>query len=373
MKISLSAQRIKRSSLAIVLIVALLNLFLLPLFTTNADAGTFASRKVTISDSRSGQTAVQYDFAFTASVSTSIKQWTIQFCTESASTGTCTLPTGIVTTSAVRSADNVSGTTRTDTFTTNGTLTTVVTTPATQSPLAITASYTTITNPTTTNTTYFARITTYSDTGTTVIDGTNNVAFAVLTSTSIAVSATVDTNLTFTVAGVTSGGTVNGATTNITATAATIPFGTLASGSTKIGAHDLTVTTNGLGGYTITVKAAAEPPLVGLVTGNNIDDFTGTNASPTAWSSPTGTTQSVNTGFFGYTTNDATLGTGTANRFTSVGNVWAGTSTTASEVSFNSTGVSAQVTRVGWQAEVNSIQPADSYTGTVILTTTPTY
>ncbi len=373
MKISLSAQRIKRSSLAIVLIVALLNLFLLPLFTTNADAGTFASRKVTISDSRSGQTAVQYDFAFTASVSTSIKQWTIQFCTESASTGTCTLPTGIVTTSAVRSADNVSGTTRTDTFTTNGTLTTVVTTPATQSPLAITASYTTITNPTTTNTTYFARITTYSDTGTTVIDGTNNVAFAVLTSTSIAVSATVDTNLTFTVAGVTSGGTVNGATTNITATAATIPFGTLASGSTKIGAHDLTVTTNGLGGYTITVKAAAEPPLVGLVTGNNIDDFTGTNASPTAWSSPTGTTQSVNTGFFGYTTNDGTLGTGTANRFTSVGNVWAGTSTTASEVSFNSTGVSAQVTRVGWQAEVNSIQPADSYTGTVILTTTPTY
>lgn len=373
MKISLFVRRIKRSFLAVLLIAALLNLLLLPLFTATADAGTFASRKITISDSRSGQTGVQYDFAFTASVSTAIKQWTIQFCNESASSGTCTTPTGLVTTSAVRSADNVSGTTRTDTFTANGTLTTVVTTPATQSPLAITASYTTITNPTTTNTTYFARITTYSDTGTTVIDGTNNVAFAVLTSTSIAVTATVDTNLTFTVAAANSG-TVNGATINVTtSTASTIPFGTLSSGSTKIAAHDLTVTTNGLGGYTTTVKAAAEPPLVGLVTSNNIDDFTGTNTSPTAWSSPTGTTQSVNTGFFGYTTNDATLGTGTANRFTSVGNVWAGTSTTASEVSFNSTGVNALVTRVGWQAEVNSIQPPDSYSGTVILVTTPTY
>lgn len=373
MKISLSAQRIKRSSLAILLIIALLNLLFSPFLIKQANAGTFSSRKVTISDSRSGQTAVTYDFAFTASVSTSIKQWTIQFCNESAFSGTCTTPTGLVTTSAVRSADNVSGTTRTDTFTTNGTLTTVVTTPATQSPLAITASYTTITNPTTTNTTYFARITTYSDTGTTVIDGTNNVAFAVLTSTSIAVTATVDTNLTFTVAAVTSGGTVNGATTNITTTATTIPFSTLASGTTKIGAHDLTVTTNGLGGYTTTVKATATPPLVGLVAGNDIDPFTGTNAAPALWTSPTGTTQSVNTGFFGYTTNDATLGTGTANRFTNVANVWAGSSTTALEVAFNSTGVNAQVTRVGWQAEVDSIQPADSYSGTVILVTTPTY
>lgn len=373
MRISLSVRRIKRSSLAILLIVALVSLPLLPLLVKNANAATLSSRKVTISDSRAGQTGVTYDFAFTASVSTAIKQWTIQFCTESASSGTCTTPTGLVTTSAVRASDNVSGTARTDTFTTNGTLTTVVTTTATQSPLAITASYTTITNPTTANTTFFARITTYSDTGTTVIDGTNNVAFAVLTSTSIAVTATVDTNLTFTVAAVTSGGTVNGATTNITTTAATIPFSTLSSGSTKIGAHDLTVTTNGVGGYTTTVKATASPSLVGAVSGNNIDEFTGTNAAPTVWSSPTGTTQNVNTGFFGYTTNDATLGTGTVARFTDTGNEWAGTTTSALEVAYNATGVSAQVVRVGWQAEVNSIQPADSYSGTVILVTTPTY
>lgn len=359
-----------RSTLALFLIAALLNFFLFPFLAQKVNAGTFTSAKVTISDSRAGQTAVNYDFAFTTTVTTAIKQWTIQFCTTAS--GTCTTPTGILTTSAVRSTDNVAGTTRTDTFTTNGTLTTVVTTPAAQATQAVTVSYTTITNPTTANTTYFARITTYSDTGTTIIDGTNAVAFAILTSTSIAVTASVDPTLTFTVAAVTSGGTVNGATTNVTSTATTVPFGTLSSGSTKIAAHDLSVTTNATNGYTITVKAAADPPLVDAA--NDIDKFTGTNAAPTAWSSPAGTAKNVNTGFFGYTTNDATLGTGTVNRFTSVGNVWAGPTTSALEVAFSSVGVSsAETTRVGWQAEVNGLEPPGSYSGTVVLVATPTY
>lgn len=362
-----------RSTLILFLIAALLNLFLSPLLVQRVNAGTLTSAKVTISDSRAGQTSVTYNFAFTASASTAIKQWTIQFCTTAS--GTCTTPTGIVTTSAVRSSDNVSGAGRTDTFTTNGTLTTVVTTPAVQSPLAITASYTTITNPTGADTTYFARITTYSDAGTTVIDGTNAVAFAILTSTSIAVTATVDPTFTFTVTAVTSGGTVNGATTNLTTTATTIPFGTLSSGSTKIGAHDLAVTTNATNGYTTTVKAAASPPLSDTTTNENIDIFTGTNAAPTTWTAPAGTAKSVNTGFFGYTTNDAVLGTGTVDRFTSVGgNKWAGPTTSALEVAFSSVGVStAETTRIGWQAEVNGLQPPGSYSGTVVLVATPTY
>lgn len=368
-----------KSSLATFLIVALLNLFLFPYLAQKVNAGTLTSAKATIADSRAGQTAVNYDFAFTTTVTTAIKQWTIQFCTTAS--GTCTAPTGIVTTSAVRSSDNVAGTARTDTFTTNGTLTTVVTTPAAQATQAVTVSYTTITNPTTINTTYFARITTYSDTGTTIIDGTDAVAFAILASTSIAVTASVDPTFTFTVAAANSG-TVNGATINVTtSTAILIPFGTLSSGSTKIAAHDLSVTTNALNGYTITVKiptnsVTGNPPLYvsNTASSENIDGFTGTNATPTAWSSPAGTAKSVNTGFFGYTTNDATLGTGTANRFTSVGNVWAGPTTPALEVAYSSVGVSsAETTRVGWQAEVNGLQPPGSYSGTVVLVATPTY
>ncbi len=351
--------------------VVLINLMVLPLFVGKANADTLTTRNLTISDSRAGNTGTTYDFAFTVVATTGIKQWNIKFCTAAgAYADACTTPTGIVTTGAAIGSDNVTGSGRTNTFGGNGVLQTVVTTPSTQSPTEVTVSYTGITNPTTTDTTFFARIITYSDPGTTEIDS-GTVAAAILTTTSIAVTAAVDPALTFTVAAVNSG-TVNGATINVTtSTAVLIPFGTLSSGSTKIAAHDLTVETNASGGYTTTVKATATPPLVDG--SNNIDVFTGANSNPTIWSSPGGTANSVNTGFFGYTTNDATLGTGTADRFTDTGNEWAGTTTSPLEVAFSATGVSSEITRVGWQAEVNSIQAPGSYTGTVILTTTPTY
>jgi hypothetical protein len=277
----------------------------------------------------------------------------------------------MVTTGATRASDNLAGTGRTDDFTGNGTLSTVVTTPAAQSTQAVTVSYTGITNSTTPDTTFFARVTSYSDTGSTVID-TASVAFAILTTTSISVSASVDPTFTFTVAAANTGS-VNGAPVTVTSsTANSIPFGVLSTGASKVAAHDLSVVTNSKNGYTITVKAIADPPLADG--SNNIDKFTGTNATPTSWSSPAGTGANVNTGFFGYTTNDATLGTGTADRFTSTPNVWAGTTTSPVEVAYSGTGISAsEVTRVGWQAEVNGLQPAGAYSGTVVLVATPTY
>lgn len=351
------------------LVVAICSLGMLP-FATVVHAGTFTPAKVTISDSRAGNAATTYDFAFTTTVTTAVKQLNVVFCTTAS--GSCTTPTGIVTTGATRASDNIAGTGRTDTFTSNGTLSTVVTTPSTQSTQAVTVSYTGITNPTTTDTTFFARVTTYSDTGSTVIDSAS-VAFAILTSTSIAVTASVDSTFTFSVAAANTGS-VNGASIDVTtSTANTIPFGTLSNGVPKIAAHDLSVVSNSTNGYTVTVKATASPPLVDGT--NNIDEFTGTNASPSTWSSPAGSTANTNTGFFGYTTNDASLGTGTATRFTSSGgNKWAGTTTSPLEVAYSATGVSsAEVTRVGWQAEVNGLQPAGSYTGTVVLVATPTY
>jgi len=261
------------------------------------------------------------------------------------------------------------GTTKTTTAPTANAFRVVVTTPAAQSTQAITMSFTGVTNPSTADTTSYARITTYSDTGSTVIDGPDAVAFPVLSSTSIAVSATVDPTLTFTVAAVNTG-TVNSASINVTtATATTIPFGTLTSGSTKISAHDITVTTNANSGYTTTVKGTTAPVL--QFGANNIDEFSGRNATPTTWSSPAGTGNSVNTGYFGYTTNDTTLGTGTAGRFGT--NKWAGTTTSPLEVAYSAIGTSAEVTRIGWQAEVNALQAAGAYAGTVILVTTPTY
>lgn len=362
------------------LIILLLLLLILPPFSPLtvfiANAGTLSNAKVLINNSQASATNVSYNFRFTTPATTSIGKVVIQFCT--AASGTCTTPTGMTTTGAARANDNIAGTGRTDTFTTNGTLSVDITTPAAQSTQNVVMDFTGITNPSTTNTSHFARITTYQSDDTTVLD-TATVAFATLDTNSIAVSATVDPTLTFTVAGVTGNGsaTVNGATiTNgLATTATTIPFGTLTAGTPKIAAHDVTITTNAVNGYTVTASHSAtsqsgNPPLVSG-TSNNIDSFTGTNTSPATWSSPSGTSANVNTGFFGYTTEDTSLCTGTANRFSS--NKWAGTTTTGEELICSSTGVSSQTTRVGWQVEVNNIQPAGSYTGTVILIATPTY
>lgn len=368
-----------RSVFVFILAIALLVPMLSPFFAGKAEAGALTNAKLQINNSQSGATSVTYGFFFTASASTAIKQIGIKICTQAGAWGdTCTGPTGFSPGSPTLASDNISGTGRTvsDPNSSGERFRVVVTSATTQSPLGVFLNFTGVTNSSTTNTTFFARIRTFSDTGTTEIDY-GQVAAATLTSTSIAISATVDPNLTFSIAGVSSGGTVNSATTTVTTAAATIPFGTLTPATPAIGAHDVTVSTNAGGGYTVTASHSAtitgDPPLVSGAT-NNIDAFTGTNASPSTWSSPGGTSANVNTGFFGYTTEDATLCTGTADRFTSSGgNKWAGSTTTGLEVICSAVGVSSQTVRVGWEAEVNAIQPAGTYTGTAILIATPTY
>lgn len=379
----MSAQQFKRitkTQLKISTSIFLALVLLLPpvvnMYVGQANAGSLTSYNLQINNSQSAASNVTYTFNWTTSATTSIKQIDIQVC--DAPSGTCNAPSGFAAgNEPTLSSDNIAGSGRTVTSPTDNAFRVVVTTPSTQSTQAMYLNFTGVTNPSGADTTYYARTTTYSDTGTTVIDGPTTTAFAVLDSTSIAVSATVDPNFSFSVAGVSSGGDFNGGTgnVNVTTTATTIPFGTLSSGTPKIAAHDVTITTNAGSGYTVTAShsgttTAAAPLNSGS---NNIDAFTGTNASPTTWSSPGGTTANTNTGFFGYSSEDATLCTGTAARFTSGGAKWAGSSTQGAEVICSTTGVSSQTTRLGWQAEINAIQPAGGYTGTVILIATPTY
>jgi hypothetical protein len=344
-------------------------------YVSKANAGTFTNAKLLINNSQAGATGVTYTGQFTASVSTAIQRITIQFCTTAS--GICTTPSGMTTTSAGGRTTNINGTSPSDTFGGNGTLRTDFTA-VTQSPLAISYSVTNITNPSTINNTSYARITTYSDAGVTQIDSVT-VAFAVLDTNSIAVSATVDPNFTFTVAravtGAVDGG--SGEAINVsTTTNNSIPFGSLNSNTASVSAHDITVTTNAGSGYTVTASQSAQPgaPVPALTSGSNdIDNFTGSNASPASWSNPAGSTANSSTGYFGYTTNDATLCTGTPNRFTSGGPKYAGFSTTGAEVACSNLPITSDTTRVGWKLAINAVQPAGSYTGTIILVATPTY
>lgn len=384
---SITKREVKAFS-SLLLVVLLTLPPLVDIFINMSHAADFTSYKVEIGDSRSG-TATYHRFTFVTPSTTSIKTIDFQYCTTAS--GTCTAPSGMVLAASptLGTVAGIGGTTYTASSTsgsctgtgnTNCTLTLTVGTPGAQSAggTVIVPFSTGITNPTTTNSTYFVRITS-KDNGAATIDGPSAAAFAVLTSTSIAMTATVDPNFTFTVNGVSVAGNFNGGSGNIntTTTANTIPFGTIATGSARIAAHDLTVTTNAGSGYTITASHAANtqsgnPPLVSG-TSNNIDAFSGTNASPSTWSSPAGTSANTNTGYFGYSTEDATLCTGTPNRFTNGGAKWAGSTTVGAEVACSTTGVSNETTRVGWEVEANNIQPAGAYTGTVILVATPTY
>jgi len=338
---------------------------------SQAHAGSLSQAKVVINNNQASATGVIYSLYYTTSATTAIKQVNVLYCTTPS--GSCTSPGGTFSTgSPTLASDNIAGTGRATTGSTTNSTVLLVTSPATQSTQTVSMTYTGFTNPTTANTSYYARITTYSDAGITPIDSTT-VAFAILTSTSIAVTANVDPSFAFSIAGVTSGANFNGGTGNVTVTATdnTIPFGTLTAGTPQIAAQDLTVSTNASNGFTVTASASATPPLVSGA--NDIDAFSGTNASPTNWSAPSGTTANTNTGYFGYSTEQSDLCTGTPDRFTTGGPNWAGTSITGGEVMCSTAGTSSLTKRVGWQVAVNALQPAGNYTGTVYLIATPTY
>ena len=111
-------------------------------------------------------------------------------------------------------------------------------------------------------TTFFVRITTYSDTGlTSAVDGPSQVASAVIPV--VSVSATQDAILTLTVSGVNSGVNVDtNKGTTATSTATTLPFGTFlplnAAGATStVLAHTINVQTNGATGYIASVQGGS--------------------------------------------------------------------------------------------------------------------
>jgi len=193
----------------------------------------------------------------------------------------------------------------------------------------------------------------------------------------VIVSANVDTSLTFTVSGVTSGSSVNSSPTttadNTTSTA--LPFGTLAAGVSKVLAQDLSVTTNASNGYTVTVEETG--PLQST-TGAIIDGFIdGSNTvTPTAWQGPSAAIADPTTyGHWGLTSDD-----GTTTRSLEFGtDEWVSASTTPIVV-MGHTGPADGTTpgvgaaRVGYQAQISALQEAgDDYTTTLRYIATPTF
>lgn len=167
--------------------------------------------------------------------------------------------------------------------------------------------------------------------------------------------ATVDTNITFTIGGVSSGQSVEGVTTDIATTSTEAAFGELQFNQVREGASLLTVDTNAQSGYTVTV---AQTGALQTTTGDTFDLVSGTNESPSTWPS-TGAA-----GAYGYHTSDASLGTGTQDRFLS-DNTFARFEATAKEVAYGNTAVSNEQTHIVYSIEAGQAQEAGHYAHTI--------
>jgi len=191
----------------------------------------------------------------------------------------------------------------------------------------------------------------------------------------VLVTANVLTTFDFTVYGNGSGEVVNGTTTTQVSSSTTIPFGTLTAGDIETLSQDLTVGTNAINGFVVTVE---EDQHLLSSTGADIDNFANGNNSvtPAAWSAPTNNITLENTwGHWGMTTED----TDTTRTAEFGSNQWLGVSTTP-QVIFSHNGPSDEITpgtgstTVGYQIQISPLQEAgDDYSTTLTYIATPTF
>ncbi len=151
-------------------------------------------------------------------------------------------------------------------------------------------------------------------------------------------AATITPNLTVVVEGVASNTAIGSFTTNVNSSATSVPFGILQTGSIKIAAQKITVSTNAVAGYTTALQQDSD-----LVksNGTQIPAVIAGNANPSPW--PSGITH----GRFGYHTTDGSLCLGIANRFASPSDdTFAAATSTPYEVSCNTGPVANEIINI---------------------------
>ena len=218
-----------------------------------------------------------------------------------------------------------------------------------------------LTNPSTAGTAYYFQLGTYANTNCTS-SPVDNALTQFINTTGSTLSLTVSPTLSFAINGINSGTGCDGATTTGTSTATTIPFGTVTPAANAVVCQDLQAATNATDGYTIYLRYTGKP----ANGSNTIADAPGSNASPAAFPSP-------GTAAYGYTTSDSTLGTGTANRFTSPSQEWAAATTSDAEVAYEPAGVASTNYDIAHQVGIAATTLAGTYTTTIIYTCTPIY
>lgn len=209
------------------------------------------------------------------------------------------------------------------------------------------------------------------------------LAVVILDDDQVVVTATVGTILSFFIEGLPTSTALGGANSASTdsvkiATSNSLPFGDLLPNQGVVLGQKINVTTNAGQGYMVTIEQNHD-----LISGSNdIDDFLGTNTDPQKWETtthPTGTAQNIDSGWFGYTTSDETLSGASPARFGSGldrADYWAGftQSNAPYEIAYNNSAVvNGESTNIGFKVEVNTYQPAGTYTNKLTYICTSKY
>jgi len=195
---------------------------------------------------------VKHLFGFTTATTGNVGSIAFLYCTTAG--GTCTTPTGLVTTSATLSSQT-GATGFSIVNSTNGDPYITRTAASISSGTALTYQFSSVTNPTATNTSFYVRISTYASTDTTGAT-TDSGTVAASTATQIVLTGTMPESLIFCAGGtITNNG--GGIPDCSTASSGSISFNQLFSpADTATATSQMAASTNATTGYVITVNGA---------------------------------------------------------------------------------------------------------------------
>lgn len=298
------AEKIKKFSKKIIALLIMFSL-VLSFFTviSKTNAAAMTNVKMTITDSRPSQASTTYTVNFTGSATT-IQCFKILF-RNAASGGSA--PAGLLTTGAAEGTwTGLTAASWTTDFTTDDQITSTWAASTENTSGGVSLGFTTITNPSATAT-FFAQITTYSDSACTASVDTGVAAAAIIPT--ITVTATVNESLTATINGRTTAQCFSdfGVTTDQNSTSTSIPFGNINVNTFYNICQQLVVGTNATDGYNVTVQEDDQLRIgvtANYIVGANDDgncDGTCTDSTSAAWISTADAA-----GGFGYCVDDVT-------------------------------------------------------------------
>lgn len=211
------------------ILVAMLIVFaFLPL---SAEAAQLTVRSLTLGSSLASA-STPYTIAFTTGSTATIQSFEAKVCTTAS--GTCTTPGGFSVTGSTFTSSTLVGTWTVSTATAGSLRASATGASSTSTGTAKNMIFGSVTNPSATNSSFYVRITTFSDASWATPVDTGTVASS--TAGQITVTASVDEALSFTL------------------TSATVALGTLTTATTGTGTSTMSASTNASSGYNITVN-----------------------------------------------------------------------------------------------------------------------